>query len=81
MEYEIRCKQSQLQLIQNSISSLEDVQREGVARGELEVLLQREVVMWAQKARSDWILFRDRNTCFYHTVVRQRRARNRIVQL
>lgn len=52
-----------------------------MARGELEVLLQREVVMWAQKARSDWILFRDRNTCFYHTVVRQRRARNRIVQL
>lgn len=52
-----------------------------MARGELEVLLQREVVMWAQKARSDWILFGDRNTRFYHAVVRQKRARNRIVQL
>lgn len=37
--------------------------------------------MWAQKARNEWILKGDRNTHFYQTVVRQRRARNKILQL
>lgn len=59
---------------------MEDVQKESVVRGELETLLHKEEVMWAQKARNDWILMGDRNTHFYQTVVRQRRARNRILQ-
>lgn len=50
-------------------------------REDLEILMQREEVIWAQKARSDRILFGDGNTKFYQTVVRQRRFRNRIVQL
>ena len=37
--------------------------------------------MWAQKARSDWVLFGDRNTRFFQTVVKQRRVRNRIMHL
>ena len=37
--------------------------------------------MWAQKARSNWILQGDRNTKFFQTVVGQRRARNRIIQI
>lgn len=36
--------------------------------------------MWAQKARSNWI-HGDRNTRFYQTVFKQRRARNRKVHL
>lgn len=37
--------------------------------------------MWAQKVRNGWILKGDRNTRLYQTVVRQRRAQNRILQL
>nr|POE48221.1 putative glycosyltransferase [Quercus suber] len=34
--------------------------------------------MWAQKAKSNWILNGDRSTRYFQTVVRQRRARSRI---
>ena len=37
--------------------------------------------MWAQKARSDWVLFGDKNTRFFQTVVKQRRVKNRIMHL
>lgn len=37
--------------------------------------------MWAQKVRSDWIIQGDRNTKYFQTLVRQRRARNRITML
>lgn len=35
--------------------------------------------MWAQKARSDWIIKGDKNTRYFQTVVKQRRARSRIL--
>ena len=47
VENEIHMKQNQLKLVQNSISSLQDVKREAELRDELEVLMQREEVMWA----------------------------------
>ena len=37
--------------------------------------------MWAQKARTKWFLHGDRNTRYFQTVVRQRRSRNRILQI
>lgn len=37
--------------------------------------------MWAQKARSTWITQGDTNTIYFQAVVKQRRARNRIVQI
>ena len=50
-------------------------------REELEVLLNREETMWAQKARSNWILNGDKNTRYFQTIVRQRRARSRILHI
>lgn len=41
----------------------------------------QEEIMWAQKARSNWIIQVDRNTRYFQTVVKQRRARNRIINL
>ena len=81
VENEIHMIQNQLKLVQNSISSLTDIKREAELRKELEILMQREEVMWAQKARSDWVLFGDRNTRFFQTVVKQRQVKNRIMQL
>ena len=74
-------KHAQLQNIQNSINSVEDVRKEKATREELEVLLNREELPWAQKATSDWTLLGDRNTRIFQTVVKQRRARSRILHL
>lgn len=37
--------------------------------------------MWAQKERCNWTLFEDRNTRYFQTVVKQRRARSRILHI
>ena len=58
-----------------------DVRRERACREELEELLNREELMWAQKVRTNWILHGDRNTKYFQTVVRKRRLKNRIIQI
>ena len=72
VERDIKLKQDQLLQIQNSISTIEDVRLERSLRNDLEEFLNREVLMWAQKARLNWILQGDRNIKFFQTVVRQR---------
>ena len=67
--------------MQNSINSLEDIRKERQLREEIEDLLDKEELKWAQKARANWILYGDRNTKYFKTVVKQRRATNRILQL
>ena len=71
MEVAIRMKQNQLQHLQDSIVTNDDVRRERVYREELEELLDREELMWALKARTNWFLHGDR----------QRRSKNRIIQI
>lgn len=56
VERDIKVMQTQLQQIQNSINSIEDVVKERALRNELEDQLNREKLMWAQKARIRWIL-------------------------
>lgn len=56
VERDIKVMQTQLQQTQNSINSIEDVVKERALRNELEGLLNREKLMWAQKARIRWIL-------------------------
>ena len=70
-----------MQSIQNAIESLDDVHNEKDIRENLEILLEREQIMWAQKARSTWVIQGDRNTKFFQTMVKQRRARTCIIQL
>ena len=65
VERDIKLKQDQLLQIQNSISTIEDVRLERSLRNDLEEFLNREVLMWAQKARSNWILQGDRNIKFF----------------
>ena len=60
MENEIKMKQFQLQILQNSISSIEDAKREKSLKLKIEDLLVREELMWAQKARTRWFLQGDR---------------------
>ena len=81
LDNDIKKKLAELQEIQDSIDSLEAVRKEKTMREELEVLLNSEETMWTQKARSNWILNGDRNTRYFQTVVRQRRARSKILHI
>ena len=67
--------------MQNSINSFEDIRKERQLREEIEDLLDKEELKWAQKPRTNWILYDDRNTKYFQTIVKQRRAKNRILQL
>lgn len=49
-------KKEELQQIQTNIRSIQDVQKEMEVSSQLETLLNREEIMWAQKARSTWII-------------------------
>ena len=81
VENEIKMKQFQLQILQNSISSIEDAKREKSLKLEIEDLFDRKELMWAQKARTKWFLQGDRNTNYFQIVVKQRRARNKILHI
>ena len=65
----------------DSIHILEDVRKEKELRENIEDLLTKEEIKWAQKARSDWIIQGDRNIKYFQIVVKQRRAKSRIVNL
>lgn len=54
---------------------------EGELRQELEQTCLQEELLWLQKSRSEWINSGDRNTAFYHTKAKIRRARSRITTL
>ena len=58
-----------------------DVRNEKLLRENIESLMDREEIKWAQKARSNWIIQGDRNTKYFQTIVNQRRARNKITLL
>lgn len=70
VETEIWRKQNQLQQIQNAINTLDDTRRERAIREELEDVLDREELLWAQKARTKWILQGDRNNKYFQTMVK-----------
>ena len=81
VDREIKNRQLKLQQIQDSIHTVEDVRQEKELRLELEYLMDKEEIIWAQKARSNWITQGDRNSKYFQTLVKQRRAQNRILQL
>ena len=81
IEKELKEKQQDLQEIQDNIQTTADVRKERQLREEIEMLMFREEIMWAQKARNEWILKGDRNTKYFQTLVKQRRARSKILHL
>lgn len=81
VEQEIWHQQQLLQSIQNAIQCLDDIRSEKEIRKNLELLLEREQLMWAQKASSAWVIQGHRNTKFFQTVVKQRKARTCVIQL
>ena len=68
-------------MLQNSIHNLDDVKKENETKEDLETLMNREEVMWSQKTRCNQIIIGDRNTKYFQTIVKQKKARNLILQL
>lgn len=81
VDRDLKEKQRKLQEIQNAISSIKDIKVEKTLREEIENLMIKEELMWSQRACSDWIIQGDRNTKYFQTLVKQRRARTRITML
>ena len=48
-------------------------------REEIEDLLDKKELKWAQKVRTNWIFYGDRNIKYFQTIVKQRRAKDRIL--
>ena len=53
MEREIKDKQKILQNLQNSVQTLMEVRNDKLLREDIENLMDREEIKWAQKARSN----------------------------
>ena len=65
MDKEKREKQKTLQDLQDSIKTVQDIRVEKELREDIENLMKIEEIMWAQKARSTWIIQGDRNTTLF----------------
>lgn len=51
------------------------IKLEAILRKELDIL-QEEDLYWFQRSREQWISSEDRNTAFYHTATKVRKAQN-----
>ena len=50
-------------------------------QAEIGEFLEQEELMWRQRAKMHWLKEGDKNTCFFHECVKQRRRRNFISQI
>lgn len=66
--------------LKNGITA-ELIHQERKMRDDLESWLEKEQLLWAQKSRQMWLLNGDRNTSYFHKVVKRRRAANRILKI
>ncbi|KAF7150605.1 hypothetical protein RHSIM_Rhsim02G0226500 [Rhododendron simsii] len=57
------------------------VKQDLMVRSELENLLTREEVYWAQRAKQNWLTMGDRNTKYFHKIASIRAHKNRAVAL
>lgn len=90
VDLKIKLLEAQLRDIQNDISmnlmnpgeqSAPLLQREQHVRHELNMWYDRQEVHWAQKARQLWMVNGERNTAYFHQIVRKRRIQNSILKL
>ena len=71
----------ELTYIQNNSDIPGVTQQEQQKQKELQQLLNMKEVFWAQKVWKDWTKKGDRNTRYFHAIIRKRRAANHITRL
>lgn len=77
------CERSLLEMQQSLSHNCTTGQRreEMIIRKRLEFLLNCEQIFWAQRAKQMWLINGDRNTRYFHTVVKHRRSMSKIFSL
>lgn len=65
--------------IQRLYPSSENLQQRREVELKLDKVLEREEIMWCQRARINWLRYGDRNTKFFHNYAKQRGRTNKIV--
>ena len=79
-EVEEKIKILSLQVIENGMFE-EDVKEEKALRKELDDCLSKKEVYWRKKSREVWLKEGDRNTKFFHNLVKIWRANNKIYEI
>lgn len=81
---QIQETEKELELIQEQTNwdhNTHSLTKEVVTRKRLDFLLNCEQIFWAQRAKQMWLLNDDRNTKFFHQVVKNRRNKNKILAI
>ncbi|OMO71299.1 Endonuclease/exonuclease/phosphatase [Corchorus olitorius] len=73
--------ETQLGILQGNIEDKSNREKKKEVRADLKLVLEQEQLVWMQKSRANWIVEGERNTRYFHTVTKRRRARNRITSL
>ncbi|OMO73971.1 Endonuclease/exonuclease/phosphatase [Corchorus olitorius] len=73
--------EDELAVVQQAVQNEAVRSKELALREELENVLEQEHLLWMQKSRSNWIVKGERNTKYFHTITKKRRARNIIISI
>ncbi|KAF7802979.1 ribonuclease H [Senna tora] len=78
LRHQISEAQQKVYTLHLSIQHHHQRNEELIARKKLEFLLKCEEIKWAQRAKHLWLLKGDRNTKYFHNIVKHHRMRSRI---
>ncbi|KAF7815045.1 ribonuclease H [Senna tora] len=86
VQFQIKQLNEELESIQHALPTSDYpphslLVQENIVRRKLEDLLTKEEIMWAQKARQLWLVQGDRNTKYFHAVVKKRRVHNQFTRI
>jgi hypothetical protein len=56
-------------------------EEENTLQDEMYFMLEQEDLKWSQRAKEDWLKYRDRNTKFFHACATQRNRRKQISKI
>ncbi|XP_050214794.1 uncharacterized protein LOC126665898 [Mercurialis annua] len=78
LKSDIKRTKEELQRILNSSEVIIPFDKVKKVEDHLEELLQKEEIIWKQRAKVDWLAHGDKNTCYFHRRACKRKARNLI---
>ncbi|XP_057425625.1 uncharacterized protein LOC130718990 [Lotus japonicus] len=74
-------KKKKLQDLQSKVQNEQVVNEMREVEKDLDLLLEQEEILWAQRSRALWLKHGDQNTRFFHQKASQRRKRNTIDEI
>jgi hypothetical protein len=77
----IRKAQRNLEKISREPLTDENIEEQRMIAKEIEDMLEKEEIHWAQRSRINWLQHGDKNTSYFHHFANERKKRNRIKKL